>query len=470
MARYSTDLCIIGAGSGGLVLASGAVQLGARVTLIEGALMGGDCLNYGCVPSKALLAVAKRVQAVRQGGPGVAGTKPAVDFPTVMARVHQAIADIAPHDSQERFEALGVRVVRAWARFTGPDSIEAGAEVITARRFVIATGAHAIVPDLGGLDQVPFYTNETIFTLTALPQALVILGAGPVAVEMAQAFARLGAKVIMVARSRVMGQDDREAVAVVTDRLRAEGVTILEGCHATAVTRDGDGVGVTLSDGSLLSASHLLVAMGRAPAIKRLNLEAAGVAVKSGGVVVDASLRTTNRKIFAIGDVAGGPQFTHLAAYQAGLVLRQAVLGLPARAKAALPRVTYTEPELAQIGPTEAEARATHGQALSVLRQDFSHMDRAITDQTTEGFIKLMIVKGRPIGATLVGAHAGEQISLWALVLAGRVKLSTIAGMVAPYPTLSEISKHVAGAYFSPRLFGSAWIKTLVRVVQRLLA
>ena len=240
MARYSTDLCIIGAGSGGLVLASGAVQLGARVTLIEGALMGGDCLNYGCVPSKALLAVAKRVQAVRQGGPGVAGTEPVVDFPTVMARVHQAIADIAPHDSQERFEALGVRVVRAWARFTGPDSIEAGAEVITARRFVIATGAHAIVPDLKGLDQVPFYTNETIFALTALPRALVIFGAGPVAVEMAQAFARLGAKVTMVARSRVMGQDDREAVSVVTDRLRAEGVTILEGCHATAITRDAD--------------------------------------------------------------------------------------------------------------------------------------------------------------------------------------------------------------------------------------
>ena len=470
MTRYSTDLCIIGAGSGGLVLASGAVQLGARVTLIEGALMGGDCLNYGCVPSKALLAAAKRVQMVRQGVPGLAGAEPTVDFPAVMARVHEAIADIAPHDSQERFEALGVRVLRAFARFTGPDRVEAGSETITARRFVIATGAHAIVPDLPGLDQVPYYTNETIFTLTARPQALVILGAGPVAVEMAQAFARLGAKVTMVARSRVMGQDDPDAVAVVTDRLRAEGVTILEGCHATAVTRDGDGVGVTLSDGSLLNASHLLIAMGRAPAIKRLNLAAAGVQVKDGGVLVDASLRTTNRKIFAIGDVAGGPQFTHLAAYQAGLVLRQAVLGLPARSKAALPRVTYTEPELAQIGPTETEARAIHGAALTVLREDFSHMDRAITDQTTEGFIKLMIVKGRPVGATLVGAHAGEQISLWALALAGKVKLSTIAGMVAPYPTLSEISKRAAGAYFSPRLFGSSWIKTLVKVVQRLLA
>ena len=470
MMRYSTDLCIIGAGSGGLVLASGAVQLGARVTLIEGALMGGDCLNYGCVPSKALLAAAKRVQMVRQGGPGLAGAEPTVDFPAVMARVHEAIADIAPHDSQERFEALGVRVLRAWARFTGPDRVEAGSEVITARRFVIATGAHAIVPDLPGLDQVPYYTNETIFTLTARPQALVILGAGPVAVEMAQAFARLGAKVTMVARSRVMGQDDPQAVAVVTDRLRAEGVRILEGCHATAVTRNGEGVGVTLSDGSLLNASHLLIAMGRAPAIKRLNLAAAGVQVKDGGVVVDASLRTTNRKVFAIGDVAGGPQFTHLAAYQAGLVLRQAVLGLPARSKAVLPRVTYTEPELAQIGPTETEARAIHGAALTVLREDFSHMDRAITDQTTEGFIKLMIVKGRPVGATLVGAHAGEQISLWALALAGRVKLSTLAGMVAPYPTLSEISKRAAGAYFSPRLFGSSWIKTLVKVVQRLLA
>ena len=470
MTRYSTDLCIIGAGSGGLVLASGAVQLGARVTLIEGALMGGDCLNYGCVPSKALLAAAKRVQMVRQGGPGLAGAEPTVDFPAVMARVHEAIADIAPHDSQERFEALGVRVLRVFARFTGPDRVEAGSETITARRFVIATGAHAIVPDLPGLDQVPYYTNETIFTLTALPQALVILGAGPVAVEMAQAFARLGAKVTMVARSRVMGQDDPQAVAVVTDRLRAEGVRILEGCHATAVTRNGEGVGVTLSDGSLLNASHLLIAMGRAPAIKRLNLAAAGVQVKDGGVVVDASLRTTNRKVFAIGDVAGGPQFTHLAAYQAGLVLRQAVLGLPARSKAALPRVTYTEPELAQIGPTETEARAIHGAALTVLREDFSHMDRAITDQTTEGFIKLMIVKGRPVGATLVGAHAGEQISLWALALAGKVKLSTIAGMVAPDPTLNEISKRAAGAYFSPRLFGSAWIKTLVRAAQRLLA
>ena len=470
MARYSTDLCIIGAGSGGLVLASGAVQLGARVTLVEGALMGGDCLNYGCVPSKALLAVAKRVQGVRRGGPGVAGVEPQVDFAAVMARVQEAIADIAPHDSQERFEALGVRVVRAWAHFTAPDRVEAGREIITARRFVIATGAHAIVPDLPGLDQVPYFTNETIFTLTTLPDHLVILGAGPVGVEMAQAFRRLGARVTMVARSRVMGQDDSQAVEVVADRLRSEGVTILENRQASSVQRMEEGVGVTLSDGTSLAASHLLLAMGRTPAIKRLNLSAAGVAVKDGGVVVDGSLRTTNRKIFAIGDVAGGPQFTHLAAYQAGLVLRQAVLGLPARSKAALPRVTYTEPELAQIGPTEVEARATFGAALSVVREDFSHMDRAITDQTTEGFIKLMIVKGRPVGVTLVGAHAGEQISLWALALAGRVKLSTLAGLVAPYPTLSEISKRAAGAYFSPRLFGNPWIKTLVRVVQRLLA
>ncbi len=470
MARNSTDLCIIGAGSGGLVLASGAVQLGARVTLVEGGLMGGDCLNYGCVPSKALLAVAKRVQAARQGGPGVAGAEPQVDFPAVMARVQEAIAAIAPHDSQERFEALGVHVIRAWARFTAPDRIEAGDKVITARRFVIATGAHAIVPDLPGLDQVPYFTNETIFTLTTLPEHLVILGAGPVAVEMAQAFRRLGARVTMVARSRVMGQDDPQAVAVVTDRLRSEGVTIREGCQASAVRRAGQGVGITLSDGTVLDASHLLVAMGRAPAISRLNLSAAGVAVTDGGVVVDRSLRTTNRKIFAIGDVAGGPQFTHLAAYQAGLVLRQAVLGLPARSKAALPRVTYTEPELAQIGPTEAMARATYGAALTVVREEFSHMDRAITDQTTEGFIKLMIVKGRPVGVTLVGAHAGEQISLWALALAGRVKLSTVAGMVAPYPTLNEISKRAAGAYFSPRLFGNPWLKTLVRAVQRFLA
>ncbi len=469
MARRSTDLCIIGAGSGGLVLASGAVQLGARVTLIEGGLMGGDCLNYGCVPSKALLSAAKHAQAVRQGGPGVAGTTPQVDFAAVMAHVHGAIATIAPHDSQDRFERLGVRVIRAWASFTGPDSVEAAGEVITARRIIIATGAQAVIPDLPGLDRVPYHTNETIFTLTDLPKALVILGGGPVSIEMAQAFRRLGSAVTVIARSQIMAQDDPDAVALVCASLRAEGVTFLEKRTAASVAPTAKGFALTLSDGTTVEGSHLLLALGRKPALDRLNLAAAGVAVNDKGMVVDASLRTTNRRIFAIGDAAGGAQFTHLAGYHAGVVLRQVVLGLPAKASAPIPRVTYTDPDLAQIGLTEPQARAAHGTALTVQRVDFTAMDRAVTDGETAGFVKLMVVKGRVIGVTLAGANAGEQIALWVLALSSGTKLSAVAGMVAPYPTLGEISKRAAGAYFSPRLFDSPAIKTVVRAVQRFL-
>lgn len=463
--RRDTDLCVIGAGSGGLSLAAGAAQMGARVTLIERAEMGGDCLNHGCVPSKALLAAASQAEAMRRGGPGLAGAEPEVDFPAVMAQVRAAIAAIAPHDSQDRFESLGVRVIRAHARFTAPDRVEAGGEIIAARRFVIATGARPVIPDLPGLRDVPYLTNESLFAVTERPEHLVILGAGPVGVEMAQAFRRLGAQVTLIARSRVLGREDPEAVAVLTDRLRAEGVTIREGVTATSAQGAG---GLTLSDGSSLRGSHLLLALGRTPALEGLNLAAAGIDA-AGGIRADASLRTTNRRIFVIGDATGLGQSTHQAAYHAGVVLRQAVLGLPARATAAIPRVTYGDPELAQIGLTEAEARARHRSALTVIRTGFDHMDRAITDGRTEGFIKLMVVQGRPIGVTLVGAHAGEQVALWSLALAGQVRLSAIAGMVAPYPTLSDIAKRAAGAYFSPRLFDSPAIKALVRTVQRVL-
>jgi pyruvate/2-oxoglutarate dehydrogenase complex dihydrolipoamide dehydrogenase (E3) component len=469
MARPATDLCVIGAGSGGLVIAAGAVQLGARVTLIEGGLMGGDCLNHGCVPSKALLAAARQASTLRRGGMGIAAATPQVDFVAVMAHVHGAIATIAPHDSQERFEKLGVRVIRAWARFTDHNRVEAGGEVITARRFVVATGAHAIKPDLPGLDQITWHTNETVFTLTELPRALVILGGGPVAVEMAQAFARLGSAVTLVARSRVLGQDDPDAARIVAQSLRVDGVTLVEGKTATAVTPTAGGLVLTLSDGSAVNGSHLLVATGRKAALDRLDLAAAGVAVTETGVRVDASLRTTNRRVFAIGDAAGGAQFTHLAAHHAGVVLRQAVLGLPARGTALIPRVTYTDPELAQIGLTEPQAHAAHGAALTVQRVDFDAMDRAITESQTAGFVKLMIVGGKPVGVTLVGAHAGEQIGLWVLALQARVRLSAVAGMVAPYPTFGEISKRAAGAYFSPRLFDSPAIKAVVRILQRVL-
>jgi pyruvate/2-oxoglutarate dehydrogenase complex dihydrolipoamide dehydrogenase (E3) component len=465
MAQIETDLCVIGAGSGGLSLAAGAVQMGARVVLVEGAEMGGDCLNTGCVPSKALLAAGKAAQARRVGGFGVAATDPEVDFAAAKDHVQRAIAQIAPVDSQERFEGLGVQVIRAWGQFLSPSELQAGDDIIRARRFVIATGSHALVPPIPGLDGVPYLTNETIFALRERPSHLVIIGGGPIGMEMALAHRRLGCAVTVIEAARALGRDDPEAAAVVLARLRAEEVNILEGQAVTGVSGT---VTVTLADGRRVEGSHLLLAIGRKVALGRLNLDAAGVAFTPKGVTVDGSLRSSNRRIFAVGDAAGGLQFTHVAAYHSGIVLRQAVLGLPARTRGDhIPWVTYTDPELAQIGPTEAEARAKHGAALTVARADFHHNDRAITEGHQEGFLKVMVVKGRPIGATAVGHGAGEVINLWSLAISQRLKMSAIAGMVSPYPTYGEISKRAAGAYFSPKLFDSAMIKRVVRLVQR---
>jgi pyruvate/2-oxoglutarate dehydrogenase complex dihydrolipoamide dehydrogenase (E3) component len=465
MARITTDLCVIGAGSGGLSLAAGAAQMGARVVLVEGAEMGGDCLNTGCVPSKALLAAAKAAQAMRDGaGFGVAPVQPSVDFAAAKDHVAKVIAQIAPVDSQERFEGLGVRVIRAWGQFTSTTQLQAGDDVITARRFVVATGSHPLVPKVPGLDTVPYLTNETIFGLRDRPQHLIILGGGPIGMEMAQAHRRLGSQVTVIQRSRVLARDDPDAVALVVARLRAEGVVVLERAAVTAVS---GAVRVSLADSTVIDGSHLLLASGREPALARLNLDAAGVRTDAKGVVVDARLRSTNRRIFAVGDVAGGLQFTHVAGYHAGIVLRQVVLGLPAKTRGDhIPWVTYTDPELAQIGPTEAEARAKYGAALTMVRADFHHNDRAITEAQTEGFLKVMVVGGRPIGATAVGHGAGEVITLWSLAISQRLKMSAIAGMVAPYPTYGEVSKRAAGAYFSPKLFDSPMVKRFVKVVQ----
>ncbi len=466
MERIATDLCIIGAGAAGLSLAAGAVQMGARVVLIEAGEMGGDCLNAGCVPSKALLAAARAAAAQRHPAvPGVAAVEPQVDFAAVMGHVRATIARIAPVDSQERFEGLGVRVIRERARFVSGREVEAGGFRITARRFAVATGSRPAVPPIPGLAEVDYLTNETIFGLTDLPRHLVILGGGPIGVEMAEAFRRLGATVTVIEAARALGREDTQAAAVVLGRLRAEGVEIREG---QAVVKVLPGPVVQLADGAQVAGSHLLVATGRRPVVEDLGLETAGVEFTARGITVDGRLRTSNRRIFAMGDVAGLGQFTHLAGYHAGIVLRQAVLGLPARVnQSALPRVTYTDPELAQVGLTEAEAREKHGAALTVLKADFAHNDRAIAEGRDEGFVKVMAVGGRPVGVTVVGAGAGDVIGLWALALGQRMKLSALAGMIAPYPTRGEAAKRAAGAYFAPKLFANPWIKRLVRAVQR---
>jgi pyruvate/2-oxoglutarate dehydrogenase complex dihydrolipoamide dehydrogenase (E3) component len=319
-----------------------------------------------------------------------------------------------------------------------------------------------------GLDTVRYLTNETLFSQTSRADHLLILGAGPIAMEMAQAHRRLGAQVTVIARSRALGRDDPEAAAVVIEALRAEGITILEGRDAARFRALPEGVEAVLTDGTTLTGSHLLVATGRKPAIDRLNLAAAKVAYTNNGVTVGPSLRSSNRRVYAVGDVTGGAQFTHVAGAHAGVVIRQILFGLPAKQPTLIPSVTYTDPELAQIGLTEQQARAKYPN-LQVLRQEFRHNDRAVTEGNTTGFIKLLLVKSRPVGVTIVGTHAGELIGLWSLSLSQGLKVGALAGMIAPYPTLGEISKRAAGAYYTPKLFDNLMLKRVVRLVQRLL-
>ena len=466
------DLAIIGGGSGGLSVAAGAAQMGAKVVLIERHKMGGDCLNTGCVPSKALIAAGEAAHAVRHSARfGVNGHEPAIDFAKVHDHVHDVIASIAPHDSVERFTGLGVEVLQDTARFIGPDAIEAGGRKIKARRFVIATGSHAFVPPIPGLKETPFLTNETIFDLTEAPAHLVVIGAGPIGLEMAQAHRRLGARVTVLEMGMMMPKDDPEAVAVVRKRLTGEGVSVREGVQVKSARRDGNGIAVTILANNVeetIIGSHLLVAAGRRANVAGLGLDMAGIEHDARGIKVDQRLRTTNKRVFAIGDVAGGYQFTHMAGYHAGIVIRNALFNLPAKVDyRAVPWVTYTDPELAHVGRTESEARIKDP-AATTLKWPFAENDRAQAERETDGFIKAVVGKGGVIvGATIVGRHAGELILPWVLAVQKRLKVADIASIIAPYPTLSEVSKRVAGAWYTPKLFADR-TRRVVRLMQKL--
>jgi pyruvate/2-oxoglutarate dehydrogenase complex dihydrolipoamide dehydrogenase (E3) component len=470
MERIRADICIIGAGSGGLSVAAGAVQMGASVVLIEGHRMGGDCLNYGCVPSKALLAAGRRARSMGSGAEfGIAPVAPDIDYAAAQEHVRQVIERIAPVDSQERFEGLGVRVLRDWARFVSPTEVEAGGCRIAARRFVIATGSSPLVPPIPGLDTVPYLTNETLFDLRERPEHLIVIGGGPIGVEMAQAHRRLGCEVTVIEGARALGKEDPELAGIALSNLRSEGVNLVEGAEVSEIAAHGTGLRVVVKDGRSFEGSHLLVAVGRKVNLDRLDLDSAGVAHDRKGVKVGPGLRSvSNRRIYAVGDAAGGLQFTHVAGYHAGIAIRSMLFGLPARAQTGhIPRTTYTDPELAQVGLTEAEAREAHGAALTVVRWPFSENDRAVAERRTDGLVKVMVVRGRPVGAGIVGAQAGELIALWALAIASRLKMSAVAGAVLPYPTLGEVNKRAAGAYFSPKLFGNPWVRRFVGLVQR---
>ncbi len=467
------DICVIGAGSGGLSVAAGASQMGAKTVLIEKGKMGGDCLNTGCVPSKSLIAASHAAEAIRNSGRfGVNGHEPSIDFARVNDHVHSVIAGIAPHDSVERFEGLGVQVIKETAKFVGRNEVEAGGKRIRARRFVVATGSSAAVPPIPGLDGVSYMTNETVFELRERPEHLIVIGGGPIGAELAQAHRRLGSEVTILEMFRILGRDDPDAAEVVRKRLSSERIAMIEGISITGIAKKGNGIAVTIEqDGEqkTISGSHLLVAAGRRPNVDGLGLETAGIAHTPKGITVDARLRTTNKKVFAIGDVAGGLQFTHVAGYHAGIVIRNALFSLPAKAdKAVVPWVTYTDPEIAHVGLTEAEARKSHGDAIKVLKWSFEENDRARAELETEGLVKVVVGSGgRILGATIAGPHAGELLQPWVLAITQKLKIGAMANIIAPYPTLGEVNKRVAGSYYTPSLFSErtrrvvGWLQVL---------
>jgi pyruvate/2-oxoglutarate dehydrogenase complex dihydrolipoamide dehydrogenase (E3) component len=422
------------------------------------------------VPSKALIAAGHAAQAMRDAGRfGIGPVEPVVDFAATMDHVRGVIAAIAPNDSVERFERLGVRVLRTTARFISPDTVEAGGERIRARRFVIATGSRPTAPPIPGLDTVPYLTNETVFDNRTRPGHLVIIGGGPIGMEMAQAHRRLGSRVTVLEAATLMGKDEPELTAIVIARLAAEGVVLRDKVKIARVSGVAGSIVVELDGNERIAASHLLVAAGRAPNVEDLDLDKAGVEATKRGIGVDKGLRTSNRRVYAIGDVNGLHPFTHMAGFHGSLVIRNALFRLPVNVHAtALPWTTYTDPELAQVGLTEAQARERHGDGVRVVRWPLHENDRAQTERETAGLVKAVADKrGRVLGAGIVAPRAGELIHVWCLAMAKGLKLGTVAQMVVPYPTLGEASKRAAGSFFTDALF-SPRTRWLVRLLQHL--
>jgi len=459
------DICVIGAGPGGLSAAAAAAAFGVPTVLIEREAMGGDSLNTGSVPSKALLAAAKRAEAIR--GAAVFGLDVQnirVNFAKVGEHVQSVVAAVEPAYSMERFTGLGVRVIRANAQFKDARTVTAGDFEIRARRFVVATGSRPTIPAIAGLDSGPFLTSETIFELKERPEHLIIVGAGSIGLELAQAFRRLGSSVTVLEAARPLAGDDPECVDIVLDRLEREGVVIRSGVNVVGVTYVGGTVTAAIELAGAeqtITGSHLLIAVGRTPALDGLNLDAAGIRHDHSGIVVDRKLKTTNARVYAVGDcVAGQTPLANAAEYQAGLVVRNALFRMPIRFDGStVPRATYTEPELAQAGLTEAQAA---GMKIRIARWPYNDNDRAHTERDTRGHIKIITTaKGKIVGVTIVGAQASELIGVWALAIRQGLNIRAFADIVLPYPTLSEIGKRAAIDYFGPSLTG-IWVRRII--------
>ena len=468
------DLCIIGAGAAGLSVAAGAAQMGANVILIEGNKMGGDCLNVGCVPSKSILAAGHAACNARKNAAqfGVHIPEVTVNMQAVHDHIHTVISTIAPHDSVERFEAMGVRVINGYAAFTSPKEVTVNAQKIRAKKFVIATGSVPAIPDIKGLADVSFLTNETIFGLTDLPDHLIIIGGGAIGCEMAQAFCHLGSMVTIITRSTLLSQDDPDITDVLRRRLINDGITLYEDSTIHGVKNHGHTITVTVKTAKdetmIITGSHLLIATGRTPSIHTLNLDAAYIDYTNSGISVDSGMRTSNKRVFALGDCTDTYRFTHIAGYQAGIVLQRALFKLPVKAHYnALPRVTFTDPEIATVGINETAAKLNLKQgSYNILKWNFADNDRAQTQKATDGFIKAIIKpNGEILGMTAIGQDAGELAPVWSLAISKKMKIKDIAQLIIPYPTYGEVSKRVAGSFFTPKIF-SPRVQKIVRFLQ----
>ncbi|MCF6219545.1 MAG: FAD-dependent oxidoreductase [Robiginitomaculum sp.] len=455
--EYNVDLCIIGAGAGGLSIASGAAQLGRSVVLYEAEAMGGDCLNYGCVPSKALIAAAKHAHAFSTGEPfGIASVQPKIDFQAVKAHVKGVIETIAPVDSQERFEGLGCTVIREMASFKDANIVQSATTITRAKRIIIATGSRASAPPIAGLKETPFTTNEEIFTIDDLPKHLLIIGSGPIGLELGQAFNRLGSKVEIIDIAHPLDRSEPEHAKVLIDALKHEGVIFHAPVNTKLVRKTKAGVAVDLEDGTVLTGSHLLVAAGRRPVIENLNLEAAGVTTGRGGIVTDKYLRTSNKRVYAVGDVSGRGGLTHIAGHHAGVIIKNFYFVPFFKASAEtnnMPAAVYTQPELASIGLTEKSARGQYSD-IKPVHFDFSENDRAIAERSTKGGVKIIAQgNGRIVGASIVGEGAGELIHIISLAMANKMKIIHLTKMISPYPTRSEAVKRAASSWYTESVF-----------------
>jgi len=462
--EYDVDLCVIGGGSAGLSMTAGAAMLDRNVLLFEGAEMGGDCLNHGCVPSKAILKAGKIAQAQRSGAAfGITPVEPQVDWEAVKAHVKDVIETIAPVDSVERFEGLGATVITEYAKFVDANTVESDTVRVRAKRFVISVGSRASAPPIPGLDTVDYATNENIFSLETFPEHLIVIGAGPIGLEMGQTFRRLGAEVTIVDISSPLGRNEPEHAQVLVDALAAEGITF----HAPVVTKEvrnaGGVVEVELEDGTVIKGSKILVAAGRAPVVEGLGLESAGIKFDRRGIDVDDNLRTSNKKVYAAGDVAKGMGgLTHIAGFHAGQLFKNFFImpqglykGMSSAKTNRMPAAVYTEPELANIGLSEAQAREKFGDVVKVAEFHFEENDRGIAERSNKGGVKIIVgKKGKILGGSIVGAQAGEMIHMLSVAMTGKMKISQLAQIISPYPTRSETVKRAASSMFTETLFG----------------